>query len=158
MPETPAFLAEKLQSEGHRLFEFFNSLSDEQWQKEVYTEGATWTVRNVLAHFVMAERGFVKLFEQIRQGGPGAAEDFSIDRYNASQQEKTRDWTPQQLLEQYRAVRAEMVQWVRGLAESDLEKTGRHPFLGHTTLREMIKMVYLHNQLHYRDIKKAIQG
>jgi uncharacterized damage-inducible protein DinB len=157
MSETPAFLAEKLQSEGRRLVEFFSSLSGAQWEKEVYTEGTTWTVRNVLAHFVTAERGFVKLFEQIRQGGPGASEDFSIDRYNASQQEKTRDWTPQQLLEQFQAVRAEMVQWVRGLTESDLQRIGRHPFLGETTLGEMIKMVYLHNQLHYRDVKRAIQ-
>lgn len=158
MLETSAFLAEKLQSEGQRLFDFFSTLTEELWTKEVYTEGTTWTVRNVLAHLVTAERGFVKLFEQIRQGGAGVSEDFSIDRYNASQQEKTRDWTPQQLLEHYRAVRAEMVTWVAGLSDGDLEKTGRHPFLGQTTLREMIKMVYLHNQLHYRDIKKVLQG
>lgn len=154
--ETPALLAQKLQSEGQRLFDFFDTLTEEEWTKEVYTEGTAWTVRNVLAHLVTAERGFVKLFEQIRQGGAGASEDFSIDRYNASQQEKTRDWTPEQLLENYRAVRAEMVAWVSSLDEDDLEKTGRHPFLGQTTLREMIKMVYLHNQLHYRDIKKVL--
>jgi len=47
-------------------------MTDSQWQKEVYTEGATWTIRNVLAHFVTSERGLLKLFENIRQGGDGA--------------------------------------------------------------------------------------
>jgi hypothetical protein len=150
-------LAEKLKSEGERFVTFFRGLTDAQWQADVYTEGAVWTVRNVLSHFVTSERGLVKLFEQIRQGGAGAADDFSIDRYNASQQEKTKELTPLELLEQYKSVRANSVAWVSGLKESDLEITGRHPFLGQTTLREAIKMLYLHNQIHYRDLKKALK-
>lgn len=149
-------LAEKLKSEGERFVTIFSGLTDAQWQADVYTEGTTWTVRNVLSHFVTSERGLVRLFEQIRQGGAGAADDFSIDRYNASQQEKTKELTPLELLEQYKSVRADSVTWVSGLKESDLELTGRHPFLGQTTLREAIKMLYLHNQIHYRDLKKAL--
>ena len=150
-------LADKLKSEGERFAAIFNGLSDAQWQAEVYAEGAVWTVRNVLAHFVTSERGLVRLFEQVRQGGAGAADDFSIDRYNASQQEKTKELTPQELLEQYKSVRANSVAWVLGLQEADLEITGKHPFLGPTTMREMIKMLYLHNQIHYRDLKKALK-
>ena len=79
-------LAEKLRSEGEKFFAIFSGLTDEHWQTEVYTEGTTWTIRNVLSHFVTSERGLIKLFEQIRQGGAGASKDFSIDRYNASMQ------------------------------------------------------------------------
>lgn len=157
MPETPDMLADKLKSEGEKYAAFFAGLTGDQWKLEVYTEGATWTLRNVLAHLVTAERGFLKIFEQIRQGGPGVADDFSIDRYNASQQEKTKELTPQELLEQYKSVRAEMAAWVSALSEADLQKIGRHPFLGPTSLREMIKMVYLHNQIHYRDLKKVLK-
>jgi hypothetical protein len=60
-------------------------------------------------------------------------------------------------LEQYKAVRAEMTAWVSSLDDADLDKIGRHPFLGHTTLREMIKLIYLHNQLHYRDLRKVLK-
>ena len=150
-------LADKLTAEGERFVTFFSGLTDAHWQADVYTEGTTWSVRNVLAHFVTSERGLVKLFEEIRKGGAGIADDFSIDRYNARQQEKTQELTPQELLEQYKSVRADSVTWVRGLQESDLEITGRHPFLGPTTIREMIKMLYLHNQMHYRDLKKALK-
>lgn len=150
-------LAEKLKTEGDKFVGIFSALTDDQWQAEVYTEGEMWTVRNVLSHFVTSERGLVKLFEAIRQGGVGATDDFSIDRYNSSQQAKTRDLTPVELLEQYKEVRADSANWVSGLKDEELEIKGRHPFLGETVLREMIKMLYLHNQIHYRDLKKVIR-
>ena len=156
MPESPAFLSERLKTEGEKTAAFFASLAADQWNDPVYTEGAVWKVRNVLAHYVTAEKGFVKLFSSIRDGGPGAAEDFDIDRYNASQQQKTKELLPAELLEQFKTVRAEMAAWVASLSESDLQKQGRHPFLGPTTLAEMIKMVYRHNQIHYRDLRKVL--
>ncbi len=155
MSET-AELAEKLKTEGERMAAFFSTLTDDQWQSEVYTEGITWTIRNVLSHYVTSERGLIKLFEQIRQGGSGIAGDFSIDRYNAAQQEKTKELNPSELLEQYKEVRARSITWVQGLKDEELELPGRHPFLGQTIIREMVKMLYIHNQLHYRDVKRAI--
>ena len=148
-------LAGKLKSEGEKFLSIFSGLADDQWNQEVYTEGTTWTIRNVLAHFVTSERGLVKLFEQIRQGGAGAADDFSIDRYNAAQQERTKELSSQELLEQYKQVRDNSVAWVSALREEELEFTGRHPFLQMTTIREMIKMLYIHNMTHYRDMKKV---
>ena len=150
-------LADKLRSEGEKFAALFAGLADDQWQAKVYTEGETWTLRNVLSHFVTSERGLVKLFEQIRLGGSGSADDFSIDRYNTAQQQKTKDLSPQALLEQYQAVRADSIAWTLSLSELDLEKQGRHPFLGMTSIREMIKMLYLHNQMHYRDMKKVLK-
>jgi len=150
-------LADKLKSEGDKFYSLFAGLTDDQWTAEVYTEGETWTIRNVLSHFVTSERGLVRLFEQIRLGGAGAADDFSIDRYNASQQQKTKDLSPRDLLEQYKAIRADSIAWTLSLSEADLEKQGKHPFLGMTTVREMIKMLYLHNQIHYRDMKKVLK-
>lgn len=150
-------LADKLKSEGEKFHAIFAGLTDEQWQAKVYTEDQVWTIRNVLAHFVTSERGLVRLFERIRTRGEGSPDDFSIDRYNAAQQRKTKDLSPQELLEQYKAVRADSVAWTLSLEESELEKEGRHPFLEMTTLREMIKMLYLHNIIHYRDVKKALK-
>lgn len=150
-------LAEKLKTEGDKFVGIFSALTDDQWRAEVYTEGEVWTVRNVLSHFVTSERGLVKLFESICQGGAGATDDFSIDRYNTEQQEKSKNLTPVELLEQYKVVRGNSVSWVSSLKDEELEIKGRHPFLGETVLREMIKMLYLHNQIHYRDLKKAIR-
>ncbi len=156
MPEITE-LAEKLKSEGEKFVSIFSDLSEEQWQADVYTEGTTWTIRNILSHFVTSERGLLKLFERIRQGGEGAADDFSIDRYNTAMQARMKEETPHELLEQYKEVRADAVAWVSGLNESELEITGRHPFLGQTVIRDMIKMLYIHNLDHYRDMKKVLK-
>mgnify|MGYP003334991652 CR=1 FL=1 len=148
-------LANKLQSEGEKFFALFAGLTNAQWQSEVYTEGETWTIRNVLSHFVTSERGLVKLFEQIRLGGTGVSDDFSVDRYNAAQQQKTKELTPQELLEQYKEVRANSIAWTLSLSESDLEKQGRHPFLGISTLSQMIKLISIHALTHFRDVHHA---
>ncbi len=150
-------LADKLKSEGEKFYSLFAGLVDDQWNQEVYTEGTTWTVRNVLAHFVTSERGLVKLFERIRVSGEGAANDFSIDRYNAAQQQRTKDLSPQELLEQYKDVRSHSVAWTLSISDEDLEKQGRHPYLGFVKIREMLKTLYVHNQLHYRDMKKVLK-
>ncbi len=150
-------LAGKLKSEGEKFSAFFGGLKPQEWSMEVYTDGSVWTIRNILAHLMTAERAFIKLFEEIRLGGAGASEDFVIDRYNARQQEKTRELSPSELLEQYERMRSQMVAWVAGLEDSDLERVGRHPFLGVTSLREMIKLIYIHNQQHLRDVRRVLR-
>jgi uncharacterized damage-inducible protein DinB len=151
-------LSDKLKVEGEKLIAIFEGFTEEQWAASVYTDGELWTLRNVLSHLVTSERGLLKLFERIRTTGEGASEDFSIDRFNAAQQYKTKELTALELLEQYKTVRAESVAWVSALQDTELEITGRHPFLGMTTIREMIKMLYLHNQMHYRDVKRALKS
>ncbi len=156
MAENPAFLAERLKTEGEKTAAFFATLTPEQWQSTVYTEGETWTIRSVLAHYVTAEKGFLGIFSSIRDGGTGVRDDFDIDRFNASQQQKTREFNSSELLDAFKSTRAQMVDLVASLSESDLLKSGRHPYLGQTMLAEMIKMVYRHNQIHYRDLRKVI--
>jgi hypothetical protein len=156
MSDSVAFLADRLRVEGDKALAFFGGLRPEQWDTTVYTEGETWTIRSVLAHYVSAEKGFVNIFSSIRDGGPGASVDFDIDRYNASQQKKAMNLSPSELLDQFSVIRSQMIALVASFSESDLTKQGRHPFLGQTNLAEMIKMVYRHNQIHYRDLRKVI--
>ena len=156
MTESAAFLADRLEVEGGKVIEFFSTLPQSTWDLVVYTENATWTVRSVLAHFVTAERGFLKLFISILEGGAGVGEDFEIDRYNASQQEKMADVTGEDLLALFKITRNEMVSFVGKLNDDELKLTGRHPFLGPTSLADMIKMVYRHNQIHYRELRKLV--
>jgi hypothetical protein len=158
MPDTTHSLADKLSTEGNKTYSFFSTLTEEQWRVSVYNEGIKWTPRSILAHLLTTERGFLRLFEEIRQGKPGASPEFSIDRYNARQQEKMKDLTPSDLLPQFLAVRSEMISFVASLQRDDLEISARHPALGIANLAAMIKMIYIHNQQHIRDIKIALGG
>jgi len=151
-------LAAKLRAEGEKMRQFMAQLDDAEWAVEVYTEGATWTVRSIFAHLMTTERAFLKLLDQIRRGGTGVSAEFVIDRYNASQQKKTQSMNRQELLQEYQAARRSMVELVNDLSAEDLEKRGRHPFLGTTSLREMVKMIYIHNQTHHRDVRRALKN
>jgi hypothetical protein len=156
MPDNPTSLSAKLQTEGEKVRGFFAGLTADQWQSPIYAESSIWTPRSILAHLVTAERSFLKLFEKVRQGEGGVSEEFSIDRFNASQQEKMRDQTPADLLAQYAVIRKEMTAYVAALSEADLSVSGRHPAMGMSNLGEMIKMLYIHNNMHVRDIKRTL--
>jgi len=156
--EESVALADKLRVEGDKMASFLASLGAADWNTEVYTEGRPWTVRSILAHLATTEASFLPLFERIRRGGPGVSEDFSIDDFNAQQQARTKDLMPPALLETYRSTRGEMIELVRELSAEELTKRGRHPFLGVTTLLEMVRLIYIHNQTHYRDIRRALKG
>jgi DinB family protein len=151
-------LSEKLRLEGRKVREFFSGMQPDDWSARVYADGELWTVRSVLAHMMTAERGLLSLFRRIQRGGSGVSDDFRIDTYNASQQRKTAEAVPDELLRKFGAVRAEVATWVAGLSDADLAKEGRHPFLGIVSLREMIKMLYIHDLAHCRDIRRVIGG
>ena len=156
MPGSLSSLVERLQAEGEKITVSFAALTHEQWNVPVYTEGETWTARALLSHFVAAEREQLKLLADVRDGGGGAAEGFDVDAYNAGQQKKMAQLSPQELLRQFAVVRRETAVLVSGLAVADLEKQGRHPYMGMMSLDEMIKLVYRHNQIHYRDLRRAL--
>ena len=157
MPEGAA-LSAKLQAEGEKLVAFMASLRDGQWNAQVYSAEAVWTVRGVFAHLLSAERDFVQLLSGIQSGGSGVSESFNIDRYNARQQKRTAALEPEGLVNAFRAARAQMVEFVSSLTDSDLHRHGRHPFLGVVSLREMVKMIYIHNQTHVRDVRRALKA
>ena len=154
MTESASFLAQRLRDEGDRTVAYFKGLTESQWSSTVYSENARWALRDLLAHFVSVEKSFQELFHDVQSGGGGAPDGFSIDRFNAEEVDRLAAHPPEALLGMFAQARSEMSVWVAGLSPLDLQKTGRHPGLGMSSLAEMIKMVYLHNQIHLRDARK----
>jgi hypothetical protein len=158
MADTPKHLADRLTQEGQRTVEFFRALTPEQLQVELYSEGSIWAARQVLAHFVATESGILHLIEDILAGGNGASEDFDIDRFNERSVSKLKDAAVEELLLKFEQHRATSAVRVASMTVDDLQKIGRHPFLGPTTVEEIIKMLYRHNQIHQRDIRKLVNA
>jgi uncharacterized protein (TIGR03083 family) len=158
VPDQPAHLSERLRAEGQKTVEFFGSLTPEQWNLTVYTEGPAWTARQVLAHFVSAEHSFGRLVNDVATGGPGAPESFDIDGFNLQEVASLGDLSPAELLARFTDIRAQTTARVAQLEVADLERLGRHPFLGVVPLAEIIKLVYRHNQLHQRDLRRALSS
>ena len=150
-------LVARLSKGGHKTGEILGGLTDEQWSQVLYEGPPTWTVRDLLAHFLSAEEGLLHIMQDVATGGPGAPEDFDYNAYNADEQVRLAGVPPHQLLADLAAAREVTIAWAAGLAEADLERTGRHPALGEITLEVFLNAVYGHQLMHVRDLQARLR-
>lgn len=150
-------IATGLRKGGNETVSFFESLAPEQLETRVYQDGAHWTARQVLAHFITIERSMHRLFENMLAGGEGAPPDFDLERYNLRQTQKMDGLDLQALISQFRVVRQETIAMVEKMSEADLDRQGRHPFHGTGKLDRFIRWAYEHARIHEAEIRKAIQ-
>jgi hypothetical protein len=149
-----AHLALRLRDEGLQISKFFAEVNPESWDAIVYTEGARWTVRQVLAHFIATERALRMLVEGIRAGGSGAPDGFDIDAFNEAQVRSLDSETPSNLQEMCRLERERTLQMLNELRASDLLLQGRHPYFGTMAIHQLLKWIYQHAQVHLRDLRR----
>ncbi len=153
MNERKQKLIERLQKGGDKTAAFFQSLTQEQWQTVVYSEPYPWTLRDLLAHFLSAEEGLLRIAIDIAVGGEGAPPGFDYDAFNAAEQRRLAGIPPAKLLADLIVARRRTVEWVEGLRDEDLDRRGRHPALGEITLEEFLTAIYGHQLMHMRDVK-----
>ncbi len=152
MPDLAQELANSLEREGQKTIEFFQALQPEQFETQVYRDGPAWKVHNLLAHFVEVEGSIRALIERIVQSGAGVPEDFDIDRWNARYSAEMSLHDNDYLLAEFARRRAATVAMARSFTDADLEKRGRHPALGITEVKKMLRTMYIHVLGHQRDI------
>ncbi len=157
MADRQELIVKRLTEEGQKTAVYFRTLSEADFAQRVYTTGPLWRVRELLAHFVSAEQTFVFYGRDILAGGSGAPDDFVIDEFNATQVAGMKDAAPADLVAQFEAARAETVALVRGMSNADFDRVGRHPWFGRVPLENMLKLIYRHNMLHERDIRRALE-
>jgi hypothetical protein len=146
-------LAARLRKGGRKTTEILDGLSDAQWQAVLYEGPPTWTVRDLLAHFLSAEEGLLRVAQDVAAGGPGAPEGFDYDGYNASEQARLAGLLPHALLADLAEARQTTIEWVTGLDEAALDRTGHHPALGEVTLETIINAMYGHQLMHMRELQ-----
>lgn len=138
--------------------DFFRSLTPDQLKTRVYADSGQWTTRQLLAHFVTIEQSMHWLFNDLLAGGEGAPADFDLDRFNQRQVSKLDPLTLDDLIDRYRVVRGATIEIVGRMTDADLDRQGRHTFLGQGTLERFVRWAYEHVRLHEADIRKALQA
>ncbi|MBU0703155.1 MAG: DinB family protein [Chloroflexi bacterium] len=151
-------LAARLRKGGRKTAEIFGSLSDDQWEMALYEGPPAWTVRDLLAHFLSAEEGLLRIGQDIAAGGTGAPEGFDYDGYNAAEQARLADLSPDELLAGLEAARQATIVWVADLEEITLDRMGHHPALGNITLENFITAIYGHQLMHVRELRALLRS
>lgn len=149
-------LVEKLANERAKTIDFFTSIPEGDLEKIIYADGMEWKVKDILAHFVASEVSVTELIRRILAGGEGTPPDFDLDRFNQRKVANLQSSAFDTLLEDFVGARGETIRLVGTMVDLDLERTGRHPWLGEAALEDILKLMYRHNQIHQRDIRKSL--
>jgi len=149
-------LSKRLIEEGEKTVEFFRTLPPVFLDMELYTDGAHWKVGQIMAHFLATEIGIFALISSILDGNPGTPEDFDLNRYNEKKVTEFCDLTLSVLLDSFIEQRLRNALAVKVFTDKHLQTQGRHPYLGITRIEESIKLLFRHNQIHQRDIRRLL--
>jgi hypothetical protein len=151
-------LLKRLTEEGQKTLTFFGGLNTAQLGQQVYGDGPQWHVSDILAHLALAESLFAHYNREVLNGGLGAPEDFNINGFNAEHTPDGRAATAAESLAKFQAARAQTIALVEQMQDSDFERRAYHPYLGHTSLEQILKVLYRHTMLHERDIRKVFES
>lgn len=150
-------ILKRLTEEGQKTHTFFSGLSEAQLSQQIYSDGPRWRASDILAHLALAEDLFFYYNRDVLNGGPGAPEDFNIDGFNAEHTAEGRATPITEALTKFQAARAKTILLVEQMQDADFERRAYHPYLGHTTLEQILKTLYRHTMLHERDIRKVLE-
>ena len=129
----------------------------ERWQESVYSDGAQWTVQQVVVHLMSSDRGQTNLLKAIARGEEGVPADFDLERYNRRSVEKQAAATPAELRAAMTAAAAERAAWLAAQDESVLDKTGRHASMRVLSIEQILNVIAGHDRAHADDIAKALK-
>ena len=156
MSERSIALADKLLFEGERTAQFFENLSAMQWLHQMYDHGAKWTVRGVFEHLIVSERQLQQLFEMIVRTKVGTPESMDVNLLNLERTGTLGLFSCAEMARDYRSTRQQTIEFTRELTDAQLAIRARHPAIGESALEDQIKLLYIHHQMHVREVKKAL--
>ena len=156
MTDRKQAIIEELEKAAQETAALYTTLRPEQLERPVYTESIKWNVLQILAHLVTIEKSMQWLFRNMLDGGPGAPEDFDIDRFNRSQPGKLDHLSLNELIDRFMDVRAATVAIVAAMTDADFDREGRHPFHGQGRLERFVRWAFEHQRLHEDDVRRAL--
>lgn len=138
---------------------YLNNVLDqvgERWDAQVYTEGESWTVKQVLLHLMITDKGHNNMMMAIARGENTIPDDFDLDRYNRRSVEKRAEVSPEQARAALAQTAAERDAWLDTIDDDVMLKQGRHGSMRILTIGQILDVVADHDRSHGSDIAKAL--
>ncbi len=122
---------------------------------EAPSDGA-WSPKDVVAHLLAIEGPALRdRIATITAGDNPAVPN--VDEHETLEASGYREWSPSELLHEFRRRRAENVRWLRGLDDGELTATGRHEQVGEVTAADIVHHVAYHDLVHIEQLTKMLQ-
>jgi len=155
--EKKAHWRAKLAESRAALNEFVATLSKDDWQKIVFSEGNDWTIHTIMTHLMESEGGMSVQIHKTRKGKETIPDGFDLARWNAGLKERAGEPTTDELLAQMEQTRAKTLAVMESLEDDDWEKVGRHPSRGLISIEQYYETIHAHELTHVEDAKKALK-
>ena len=153
MVDRTVALREETTAARDELMAAIESLADEDWDGPTANPG--WTARDVLIHLVVSEPGNLTRMTRILEGRGELPPDWDLNRYNNRQVEKQRGASVGDLVGRLRKSRAELLVFLDGLSEDQLDVRGWHASGRELSLAEIFRVMANHERGHAADIRSA---
>lgn len=135
----------------------FGAFGPADWERPVASSEGAWTVKQALAHLVSAEIGQLGTGQRMLTGEARLGEGFSLDFWNRRQVEKRKDQPPAALLDELAASRQNLLVWIDGLAEADLDRSGQHGRGDMITVEQLCYRIGEHEVEHALEVQRALE-
>ena len=150
-------LSERIASLKDKIIAFVEELSDQDWNAK--TEWEQWTVGVAARHLGAGHLGFSKMLGMVIQGKE--LPQLTMDQINAMSDKDARehaDCTKAEALHELRKNGAEMVAFVAGLSDDELDRKGSMPaFGGEASVNQLIEFILFQSaQQHFDSMKAAV--
>lgn len=149
-------IAQKLAEARAALAQTLDPLTDEQASHVMVTRD--WTVKDVVAHLAGAEQGMFGIAQRMARGeDPQLRADYDNDYYNARQVAKRKELPLKEIRAELDGTRGELLAWLGGLTNSQIDRMGQHPLAGEITLKELMVVIYSHAMTHRNEIAASVR-
>jgi len=150
-------LSERIETFRDDVIAFVEKLSDKDWNK--VSEWEQWTVGVAARHLGAGHLGFFKMLDMVVQGKD--LPQLTMDQINAMSKKDAQEHagcTKAEALEALRKNGAEMVAYVAGLSDEELDRKGSMPaFGGEVNVSQLIDSIVIQSaQQHFDSIKAAV--
>jgi hypothetical protein len=128
-----------------------------------------WSTKDLIAHVAAAEELNVKFarlmvsqehpvqLKAFAADNPDFVGPFSLEGFNAYMAGKLRAKSLEEVLSGLDETRARTLAWVETLTPDQLECSGQHAVWGQQSVRDLLRILALHDRVHTNDIlKRAI--
>lgn len=155
MPLDKQQLIEKLNDARAYLNRVFDAVGD-RWDAQIYSDGLQWTARQIAVHLAEADRGHNVQVMGIAEGREVIPPDFDVERFNKRTTEKFAEKSADQARAELETNRAELLAWLESVDDAKLDIIGRHASLRMLSVRDILRLMTLHEKGHADDIVKAL--
>lgn len=117
-----------------------------------------WSIQENLVHLADAERAHRRFVGAVLQGRSVRLEGFDLDRWNQEHVARRADQSMGEILEALHAERRETLAFIPTIPADAWDKKGDHPALGRISVRQVTRVIGVHERLHLKEIRRLLEA